>query len=86
MEAASYHLPVIASNIDANKEFLVEDAVYVRPENEDDLVEALEYSVAHPDEMEQQQKVNYQKLVDKYTWDKVAQRYVDYLYSIGVKD
>lgn len=86
MEAASYHLPVIASDIDANKEFLGDDAVYVSPENEDDLVNALEYAVAHPDEMEKQQKVNYQKLVDKYTWDKVALRYVDYLHSIGVKD
>lgn len=85
MEAASYHLPVIASNIDANREFLGEDAVYVQPESEDDLVVALEYAVAHPAEMEEQQKVNYQKIVDKYTWDKVALKYVEYLKSIGVQ-
>ena len=85
MEAASYHLPVSASNIDANKEVLGADAVYVRPESEDDLVKALEYAVAHPDEMDLQQKVNHQKIVDKYTWDKVALKYVEYLKSIGVK-
>ena len=85
MEAASYHLPVIASDIDANREFLGNDAVYVRPENENDLVEAIEYAIAHPDKMAQQQKVNYQKVVDNYTWDKVALKYMDYLHSIGIK-
>lgn len=84
MEAASYHLPVIASDIEANREFLGDDAVYVRPENEADLVNALEYAVAHPDELEQQQEVNYQKILQKYTWDKVARKYVGYLKSIGV--
>lgn len=86
MEAASYKLPVIASNIDANREFLGDDAVYVRPENEDDLKDALEYAVCHPSEMNKQQEINYQKIIDKYTWDKVAQKYVEYLHSIGVKD
>lgn len=84
MEAASYHLPVIASDIEANREFLDDNAVYVRPENEEDLVNALEYAVAHPDELEQQQTVNYQKILQKYTWDKVARKYVEYLKSIGV--
>lgn len=86
MEAASFKLPIIASDIDANREFLGDDAVYVRPENEDDLVKAIEYAVAHPEIMYQQQARNYQKVVDKYTWDKVALKYVNYLHSIGVKD
>lgn len=85
MEAASYQLPTIASDIDANREFLKDDAVYVRPENEDDLVKALQYAVAHPDKLEKLKLVNYQKIIDTYTWDKVALRYVDYLHSIGVK-
>lgn len=84
MEAASYHIPVIASDIDANREFLGDDAVYVRPESEEDLVNALKYAVAHPDNLEQQQEVNYQKILQKYTWDKVARKYVGYLKSIGV--
>ena len=86
MEAASYHLPVIASNIDANCEFLGDDAVYVRPENQSDLEKALAYAITHTEEMYEQQMVNYQKILDKYTWDKVAIRYVEYLKSIGVKD
>lgn len=85
MEAASYKLPTIASDIDANKEFLGDDAVYVRPENEDDLVKAIEYAIEYPDKMQEFVSINYQKILDKYTWDKVAIKYVDYLKSIGVK-
>lgn len=72
-------------DIDANREFLGDDAVYVRPENEDDLVKALEYAVKHPDRMSEFVSVNYAKLLEKYTWDKVAVKYVEYLRSIGVE-
>ena len=85
MEAASYKLPTIASDIDANREFLGDDAVYVRPENVEDIVKALEFAVANTDKMQEFVAVNYQKLLDKYTWDKVALKYVEYLKSIGVK-
>jgi glycosyltransferase involved in cell wall biosynthesis len=85
MEAASYKLPTIASDIDANKEFLGDDAVYVRAESEDDLVKSLEFAVNHPKRMLQFVEANYQKLLEKYTWDKVALKYVDYLHSIGVR-
>lgn len=82
MEAASYRLPTIASDIDANREFLGDDAVYVRPENEEDLIEALEYAVSHPKELGNLVEVNYQKIVNQYTWDKVAKKYEDYLKSV----
>ena len=85
MEAASYKLPTIASDIDANREFLSDDAVYVRPENEEDLVSALEFAVKNPDKLQEFVSVNNQKILDKYTWDKVALRYVEYLRGIGVK-
>jgi len=82
MEAASYHLPVIASDIEANREFLGDDAVYVRPENEDDLVNALEYAILHQKKLDCLQRINYQKIVEKYTWDKVALKYANYLKTI----
>lgn len=82
MEAASYKLPVIASDIEANREFLEEEALYVRPENEDDLVEAIEYAIAEPTQMQDFVGVNYQKIVEKYTWDKVAKKYEDYLLGL----
>lgn len=85
MEAASYQLPTIASDIEANREFLKDDAVYVRPENTQDLADALTYAVGHLSEMEKLKDANYRKILETYTWDKVALRYVGYLRSIGVK-
>lgn len=85
MEAASYKLPTIASDIDANREFLGEDAVYVRPENEADLVKALEFAVHNQQTMQGFVAINYNKILEKYTWDRVALKYVAYLKSIGVK-
>ena len=58
MEAASYHLPLIASNIDANIEFLGKDAIYVQPESETDLVNAMQYAVSHPQELDNIQSIN----------------------------
>ena len=86
LEAASYHLPILASDIEANKEFLNDDAIYVRPENESDLVEALERAISNPELLNQFQEANYEKVKNNYTWDKTALRYVDFLKSIGVKD
>lgn len=85
MEAASYKLPVIASAIEANSEFLGRDAIYVAPESEEDLVEALQCAMNKPEELQSMVDANYQKLIKKYTWDKVALKYLDYLHSIGVK-
>lgn len=82
LEAASYKLPIIASNIDANKEFLGEDAVFVQPENEDELKEALEYAIANPDRMQLFVTMNYKKILEQYTWRKVAKRYEDYLKEV----
>ena len=43
------------------------------------------YAVNNLDCMGEFVSVNYSKLVEKYTWDKVAVKYVEYLRSIGVK-
>lgn len=85
LEAMSYKLPVIASDIDANRELLDDDAVWVRPENVEDISLAIETCVNNPQKIKIYQNKNYQKVVDNYTWDKVAEKYVKYLQSIGVK-
>lgn len=85
MEAASYKLPIIASDIDANREFLGDDAIFVQPEKEEDLVKALELAIDNPAQMQIFVEINYKKLMGHYTWDKVAKKYVKYLESIGVK-
>lgn len=84
MEAASYRLPVIASDIEANREFLGDDAIYVKPENTQYLEHALIEAVEKPELLEKQANTNYNKIIEKYTWDKVALKYLDYLHSIGV--
>ena len=83
MEAASYKLPIIASDIEANKEFLGSDAIYIKPENTSDLKIAFSKAIESSELMSLHIKNNYQKLIDHYTWDKVALKYVDYLKSIG---
>ena len=82
LEAASYRLPVIASDIDANKEFLTDDAVFVKPENEAELKEAIEFSIENPDSMLRFVNINYEKILKQYTWDKVAKKYEAYLKTI----
>ena len=82
LEAASYKLPVIASDIDANKEFLDDDAVFVKPENEAELKDAIEFSVENPDSMQRFVSINYEKILKHYTWDKVARKYEAYLKTL----
>ena len=82
LEAASYKLPVIASDIDANKEFLDEDALFVKPEDESELKDAIEFSIRNPDSMQRFVSTNYEKILKQYTWDKVARKYEAYLETI----
>lgn len=84
MEASSYKLPIIASDINANREFLGNDAIYVKPENEEDLIKALNYTIKSPTKLREFATSNYKKILAGYTWDKVAEKYIDYLHSIGV--
>lgn len=81
MEAISYRLPVIASDIKANRELLGDNALYVRPENEGDLVAALAKSLNNSD-FPRFVEANYKMLEADYTWPTIAKKYVDYLKSI----
>lgn len=85
IEAASYRLPIIASDIEANREFLKDEAVYVRPENVDDLINALEFALNHSEQLCYFKDENFKKVINSFTWDQVALKYVEYLKSIGVK-
>lgn len=85
LEAMSYNLPVIASDIDANRELLDNDAVWVRYENEEDITKAIEFCINNKEVIEKFKTTNYKKVVANYTWDKVAKKYVKFLESIGVK-
>lgn len=77
LEAMSYKIPVIASTIPANKEVLDEDkALWVRPQNVDDLVQAFHVAINSPELLQGFKDCNYEKVATHYTWEKVAQKYV----------
>ncbi len=78
LEAMSFRLPIIASDIPSNREVLEEDkAIWVRPENTYDLVHAFHKAISHSDKLAESVESNYAKIASSYTWDKVAQKYID---------
>ena len=85
LEAMSYKLPIIASDIDANKEVLEEkDAVWVRPESVDELKDAIEFCINNPEIIEEVRMRNFNRIKKSYTWEKITDRYIAFLESICV--
>lgn len=85
LEAMSYKLPIIASDIAANKEVLEEkDAVWVRPESVDDLKNAIEFCINNPEIIEEVRMRNFNRIKKSYTWEKITDRYLEFWSSIGV--
>ena len=83
LEAMSYKLPIIASDIPANKEVLEKDkAIWVRPENTDDLIQAYRYGINNHTNLTAAAKYNYDIVSKYYTWTKVTEKYVTYLQSL----
>lgn len=78
LEAMSYRLPIIASDIPANREVLEDDkAFWVKPENDNDLVNAYREVIDNQESLEGMISYNYNKVASSYTWDKVAKQYID---------
>jgi glycosyltransferase involved in cell wall biosynthesis len=70
LEAMSYHLPVIASNIPANLEIGLPLECYFRVGDENDLAEHLLKKIK-----EEPQSVDYE--MEKYNWDYIARKVMD---------
>lgn len=85
LEAMSYKLPIIASDIEGNRELLCNNAIWVVPEDVDELRSALDYCINNEEGIKRYQEVNYNRVLGNYTWDKVTQKYVSYLFSIGIR-
>lgn len=85
LEAMSYKLPIIASDIEANHEVLPQkNAVWIKPEDVQSLVKALRFCIDHRDIIYRYPEENYRIVLKNYTWETVAQKYLEYLNSIGV--
>jgi len=86
LEAMSYRLPIIASDIEANKEVLDADkALWVSPESEDDLVLAIQKAISSEELLSSFVQDNYRLIEEKYTWDKLTDKYISYIYSLNGK-
>lgn len=83
LEAMSYRLPIIGSDIPANRELLEEDkAVWVRAENHADLISAYQDAVDKGDSWLPIVDYNYDLVKENYTWSKVAEKYLDHIRKI----
>lgn len=83
LEAMSYKLPIIASDIPSNREVLeLDKAIWVRPENIEDLTSAYSTCIERYSEMQEIAEYNYNIIKNNYTWDKIAEKYIEYIKSI----
>ena len=80
LEAMSYRLPVIASDITANREVLGDDdALWHTPENINELADSLAIAAQDKDLFYRPVEQNHRRVAENYTWDKVTLKYLDYL-------
>lgn len=82
LEAMSYAKPVIASNIEANKEGLGDNGIWVSHENEDDICNAILYCEKNIDKLEEQAMKNRSRIERYFTWDRISSLYDDYIKSL----
>lgn len=81
----SRRLPIIASDIPANREVLGdEDALWVKPESDDDIRGAVERAVADTEAFRTPVESNYRRVAENNTWRKVAEKYIAYLTARGL--
>lgn len=67
LEAMSYHLPVIVSNIPANLEVQLKEDAYFKVGNIDELADKLQKNISNP-----YQPIDYN--MSKYNWDNIAEQ------------
>jgi glycosyltransferase involved in cell wall biosynthesis len=76
LEAMSYNLPVLASNIPPNKEIGLRDCRYYNCGDIDDLIRCIQLSLEKGISGEEIEEINY--LLDhKYNWDKVSEQTIE---------
>ena len=79
LEAMSYAKPVIASDIEANKEGLGENGIWVKAEDEEDLSRAIEYCECHIADISKKAVNNRVRIEQQFTWDYVSTLYNNYI-------
>lgn len=83
LEAMSYKIPIIASNIKANKEVLDPDcAIWLTPENLETTRKAFIECIHSIGNFSNMTERNYNKIKNSYTWEHVTRKYLTYIKSI----
>ena len=82
LEAMSFSRPVIASDIDGNREALGDNALWVKAEDEESLCEQLAFFKHNMKDLEVKGVENKVRVESMFTWDKTCQRYIDYIENI----
>jgi glycosyltransferase involved in cell wall biosynthesis len=85
LEAALMKVPIICSDIDANKAIFNEDEVIFFKSNDSiDLAKKIQYCLDNYQDVLHYSEMAYQKVITLYTWDIIAKRY-EYLYNTIIK-
>ncbi len=83
LEAMAHRVPVIVSDIPANRELLRYDsALWVSPGDVTDLAQALRIAIDDPERMARSVERNFNLVAQNYTWPVIAARYIDYLQAL----
>lgn len=75
MEAMAHHLPIVASSIEANRELLSDNAIFVEPEDEESLCEAIRQTPSF--DFSTFVERNYDNISNNYTWPGIARKYIE---------
>ncbi len=72
----AYKKPVVATNIGAFKEVVIDDKTgfMCEPDNVDSLAEAIEKALNSADRYDEMGQAGYDYIKDKYSWDKIAEK------------
>ena len=82
LEAMSYGLVCIASDIPSNREGLSDNGIWVTAEDVDSLAAKIEYVISNTDALSHIKERNRRRVEQNFTWDIIAQRYVEYITNV----
>lgn len=82
LEAMSYGLVCIASDIPSNREGLGDNGIWVTAEDVDSLAEKIEYVISNTDALSHIKELNRRRVEQNFTWDIIAKRYVEYITNV----
>lgn len=76
LEVSSLKIPIIASDIPANKAvFSEKEITFFQSNNSDDLAQKIIYVINNYKIFKNKSKIAYEKLINNYAWEKIANQY-----------